>query len=165
MRTSPARRETTMIRLRRACVRPLRGSPADPITVRTPFTVEFEYWKLVAQAVSGGGSLRVQRARNPPFRHLLARNPAPAGLLRSWFEVPGDLLNTGTHRMEFSFELAGGETLIWDNLLVFNVQDAHDLRGLFHGAWPGALRPNLKWTTEQIEALPDPPNVNRIRQT
>ncbi len=152
------------IRLRRACVRPSRGSPADPITVRTAVTVEFEYWKLVPKGYLEVGVYVYNEHGIHLFGTCWSGTP-PAGLLRSWFEVPGDLLNTGAHRVEFSFELAGGETLIWDNLLVFNVQDAHDLRGLFHGAWPGALRPNLKWTTEQIEALPDPPNVNRIRQT
>ena len=38
-----------MIRLHRARVRPLHGFPADQLTVRTPFAVEFECWKLAAR--------------------------------------------------------------------------------------------------------------------
>ena len=34
------------IRLRRACVRPCTVPRRDPITVRTPVVVEFEYWKI-----------------------------------------------------------------------------------------------------------------------
>jgi hypothetical protein len=45
--------------------------------------------------------------------------------------VPGDLLNTGTRRIEFAIDVAGGVAeLHWDDLLVFDVLDAGDLRGL-----------------------------------
>jgi lipopolysaccharide transport system ATP-binding protein len=147
-----------IIRPRRACVRPLDGSPADRITVRTPFVVEFEYWKLVEQ-----GTLELGVKVYNEHGTLLfctwwpGDRPVPAGLLRSWFVVPGDLLNAGTHRIEFAIEVAGGVAeLHWDDLLVFDVLDAGDLRGLYHGDWPGAVRPNLQWTTEQIEAPPGP---------
>jgi hypothetical protein len=82
---------------------------------------------------------------------MLDEPPAPAGLLRSWFVVPGDLLNNGTHRIEMGVCHAGAAVLCPNSLLAFDVHDAvSDQRGLYHGAWPGALRPNLEWTTEQI---------------
>jgi hypothetical protein len=120
--------------------------------------VGFEYWKLDAQASLELG-VKVYNERGI---HLFTTwwpgdRLVPAGLLRSWFVVPGDLLNTGTHRIEFAIEVAGGiAELHWDNLLVFEVLDAGDLRGLYHGDWPGAVRPDLKWTTEPMEAPPDP---------
>ncbi len=142
-----------MIRLRRACVRPLTGSPADQITVRTPFVVEFEYWKLVAQ-----GTLELGvKFYNEHGIHLfntwwLGEPTTPVGLLRSWFVVPGDLLNTGTHRIHLGVCVGRTDVLNLEDFLVFDVQDASDLRGRYHGDWPGAVRPNLQWTTEQIEA-------------
>ena len=146
------------VRLRRACVRPLNGSPADQITVRTPFVVEFEYWKLVEQGTLELGVKVYDEHGVHLFNTWWSGEPTtPAGLLRSWFVVPGDLLNTGTHRIEFAIEVAGGVAeLHWDDLLVFDVLDAGDLRGLYHGDWPGAVRPKLQWATEQIEAPPGP---------
>ena len=144
-----------MIRLRRACVRPLHGSPSDPITVRTPFVVEFEYWKLLPQ----DSLILSADVYNQHGIHLFntwdrCTSGERSGLLRSWFVVPGDLLNNGTHRIELTAWL--GETSMvfgWDDLLVFDVHDAaSDMRGLYHGAWDGAVRPNLEWKTEQIGA-------------
>jgi len=144
-----------MLRLHRACVRPLNGSPDDSITVRTPLVVEFEYWKLFA-----GGSLELGVNVNNEHGILLfstgwpSDRPVPAGLVRSWFEVPGDLLNTGTHRIAFAMEGAGGiAELYWEDLLVFDVLDASDLRELYHRDWPGAVRPQLEWKTEQLAPL------------
>lgn len=147
-----------MFRLRRVCVRPLNGSPSDLITVRTPLVVEFEYWKLVPRV---GLDLGVD-VYNEYGIHLFNTGrygdpPAPAGLLRSWFVVPGDLLNSGTHRIHLgAYQGGSDELLYWEDLLVFEVHDtASDLRGAFHGRLDGAVRPYLEWKTEQIAALPD----------
>jgi lipopolysaccharide transport system ATP-binding protein len=146
------------VRLHRACVRPLNGSPADRITVRTPFIVEFEYWKLVEQNTLELGVNVYNEHGIHLFNTWCSGGPTtPAGLLRSWFIVPGDLLNTGAHRIEFAMEVAGGiAELHFDNLLTFEILDAGDLRGLYHGDWPGAVRPALKWTTEPMAAPPKP---------
>jgi lipopolysaccharide transport system ATP-binding protein len=143
-----------MIRLRRACVRPLNGSAGDQITVRTPFVVEFEYWKLVAHATLELGVNVYDEHGTLLFSTWWPTDqPVPAGLLRSWFVVPGDLLNTGTHRIHLGLHVAEpAEPISLEDLLVFDVLDADDLRGMYHGVWPGAVRPNLQWTTEQIEA-------------
>jgi lipopolysaccharide transport system ATP-binding protein len=146
-----------MLRLHRACVRPLNGSPADRITVRTPFVVEFEYWKLVAQVgVELGVNVYDEHGIHLFTTWWPSDRPVPAGLLRSSFVVPGDLLNTGTHRIHLGVCAGRTDVLDLEDFLVFDVQDAGDLRELYHGDWPGALRPNLQWTTEQIEVLPGP---------
>jgi len=143
-----------MVRLHRACVRPLNGSPSDPITVRTPFVVEFEYWKLVSHVsldldvgvYNENGMLLFDTA-------WFGRPPAPTGLLRSWFVVPGDLLNNGTHRIELVIG-SGTSNVAFnsEDLLIFDVHDASsDLRGMYHDVWPGAVRPHLEWKTEQID--------------
>jgi lipopolysaccharide transport system ATP-binding protein len=85
-------------------------------------------------------------------------SPAPAGLLRSSFIVPADLMNNGTYRLRLVVFLNGiGATVAadWEDLLVFEIQDAaSELRGAFHGDWPGVVRPNLAWKTELLEPLP-----------
>jgi len=151
-----------LFRLRRASVRPANGSPADPITVRTPFVVEFEYWKLVPHVSLDLGVYVYNEQGIPLFETgWYGEPPAPAGLLRSWFLVPGDLLNNGTHRIELRVCLGGiAEVFRLDNLLVFDIHDASDLQGLYLGAWYGAMRPHLKWTTEQIDLSSGPAGVH-----
>jgi len=67
-------------------------------------------------------------------------------------------MNNGTYRLRLVVFLNGiGATGVadWEDLLVFEIHDAaSELRGAFHGQWPGALRPNLLWQTELLEPLP-----------
>jgi lipopolysaccharide transport system ATP-binding protein len=142
-----------MFRLRRACVRPLNGSPSDPITVRTPFVVEFEYWKLDPEVdLELSVDIYNEHGIHLLTTEMFGKPPAPAGLLRSWFVVPGDLLNNGTHQIELGFYRDRTTPLFrMGDPLVFDVHDASDLRGLFHGPWPGAVRPYFQWMTEHID--------------
>jgi lipopolysaccharide transport system ATP-binding protein len=146
-----------LFRLRRACVRPVSGSPADPITVRTPFVVQFEYWKLIPH-VSLELGVDVYDERGTYLFHTgkYGQPPAPSGLLRSWFVVPGDLLNNGTYRIHLGVFLGGSTQVFYlEDLLVVEILDAtSELRGMYHGAWEGALRPYLEWRTEILEADP-----------
>ncbi|MBV9086345.1 MAG: ATP-binding cassette domain-containing protein [Acidobacteriaceae bacterium] len=144
-----------VFRLRRACVRPLKGSPSDPITVRTSFVVEFEYWKR-APNVSLELCVDFHNEHGVYLFNtgIYGQPRMPAGLLRSSFIVPGDFLNNGTHRIDLAVDVgAVSEVLCLDSLLVFEVHDVgSDLRAGYHGAWPGAIRPALQWTTEQLDS-------------
>ncbi len=150
-----------MIRLHRARVRPLNGSPTDQLTVRTSLIVEFECWKLAPLT-------RLDLAAEVYNEHGVSvfattenrDSPAPAGLLRSSFIVPADLMNNGTYRLRLVVFLNGvGANAVadWEDLLAFEIHDtASELRGAYSGHWPGALRPNLVWKTELLEPLPAP---------
>jgi lipopolysaccharide transport system ATP-binding protein len=146
-------------RLHRARTRPLDPAFSDQLTVRSSFAVEFEFWKLAAQChlvlaveVFNEHSVEVfATAEN-------AESPSPAGLLRSSFIVPADLMNNGTYRLRLSVLLNGISGAViaeWEDLIAFEIHDAaSELRGAYHGDWPGALRPNLVWKTELLEPLP-----------
>jgi lipopolysaccharide transport system ATP-binding protein len=146
-----------MIRLRRACVRPQHGSSQDRLTVRTPLVAEFEYWKLaphscldlVAEVFNEHGVM-VFSAIN------VEEASSPAGLLRSSFLVPADLMNNGTYRINLSVYLGEvTEIAYWEDIVAFEVHDvASELRGHYHDDWPGSVRPRLKWKTERLEPLP-----------
>ena len=75
----------------------------------------------------------------------------PAGLIKTFGQIPGDLLNTGVHRIELIVAQNGSEAiLVCTDLLAFEVSDSLALRGCFYGEWPGAVRPNIEWTTEVL---------------
>ena len=153
-----------LIRLHRARVRPQHGEIHDQITVRTPFAVEFEYWKFTANtSLDLGVEVFNEYGINVFTTGKLGAPPEPAGLLRSSFLVPADLMNNGTYRIHLIVFLGGSIALIdWEDIVTFEVHDAaSELRGAYHDFWPGTVRPNLEWNTKLIEPLPMVYRANR----
>ena len=147
------------VRLHAARVRPLDGSSSDPITIQTPFVMEFEYWNLEPGAhlnlslllYNEQGILVLNTGPvNEPVWH---GKPFPKGLFRSVCHIPGDLLNDGTYRVEL-LVVKDQSVIIYqhDDTLTFSVHEtAEDRKGAWYGKWPGAVRPNLQWSTEAID--------------
>ena len=154
METAPG---NDAIRLRKASVRPLHGSSQEQITVRTPLAVEFEYWKLTANTSFDLAAEVFNEHGVTVFATAqMGEPPTPAGLQRSTFIVPADLMNNGIYRIRLHV-LTGGVTVvvIWDDVVAFEVHDAASgLRGYYHDSWPGTLRPHLEWKTEFVQTLP-----------
>lgn len=142
------------VRLRSARVRAEDSAAQNRITVRTPFVVELEYWKLVANAELGLVAEVFNEHGINVFTTARWTEPTgPAGRLRAWFRVPGDLMNNGTYRINVTMTLGSADDfLYWEDLVAFEVHDIpSELRGSYHDFWPGAVRPHLQWTTELIE--------------
>jgi lipopolysaccharide transport system ATP-binding protein len=151
---------TDGVRLHGARVRPEDGSPSDPITVRTPFVMEFEHWSLRPGARPSPSVALYNEQGIVVFTSGPAFDPAggerkdPAGLYRQVCRVPGDLLNDGTYRVALYISKDGKTVLKEDELLTFDVRDAVETRHGWHGKWVGAVRPMLDWNTEIIETGP-----------
>jgi lipopolysaccharide transport system ATP-binding protein len=146
------------VRIRRACVRPTNGSPPDPITIRTPLVLEFEYWNLepgahlnLSLSLFNENGVEVF-ATGPVHEPVWHGRPFPAGLFRSACHVPGDLLNDGTYRVVLRVVNQGRGVFRYGDILSFEVRDAVEMRGSWYGKWPGAVRPDLEWSTELVEA-------------
>jgi lipopolysaccharide transport system ATP-binding protein len=145
------------VRLRRVCVKPADGSPPDAITVQTPLMLEFEYWNLEPDARLNL-SLHLYNQQGItvfntfPVRELVWNGRAfPIGLFRTTCYVPGNLLNDGVHRILLLVVKDQGIVVFSVNdALVFNVLDAIERRGDWHGKWEGAVRPDLEWATEYL---------------
>ena len=76
----------------------------------------------------------------------------PKGLFRSTFQIPGDLLNDGTHRVQLI--IVKDQSLHFfrvDDILIFDVEDMLEKRTGWYGKWIGAVRPKLLWETELVE--------------
>jgi lipopolysaccharide transport system ATP-binding protein len=158
------------VRIRRACVRPENGSASDQITIRTPFVMEFEYWNLKPNAYLNlsvhlyNEQGIVVFATGPVREPVWHGHPFPVGLFRSMFHVPGDLLNDRIHRVGL-LVVRDQENGIYfyDDILVFDVHDVAEKGKAWYGKWPGAVRPNLEWSTELVEA--DKPSVLPVRRS
>jgi lipopolysaccharide transport system ATP-binding protein len=149
------------IRLRRVCLRPEKSEPSDPITMRTPIVIEFEFWNLVPetrlilnfQLLNEQGI--VAFASNPTDQTGWHGHPSPRGLFRSRCYIPGDLLKAGQYRVLLSV-IKDDSYVIYkhEDALVFEVQDSAELRRGWYGEMVGIVRPLLRWTTELIESQP-----------
>lgn len=153
IKTAPGNEQ---IRIRRASARPAGDSTTQPITVSTPVVMEFEFWNLVPGAYLNLSVVIKNEEGYPIFNTasggepVWSSQPCPAGLFRSRFYIPADLLNDGTHRVHLYVVKEQTEVIYnTEDILVFDVQeDTSERRSAWFGKWIGAVRPNLKWETE-----------------
>ena len=134
------------------------GASTDEITVRTPFLIEFEYWKLDANAdLVACAQIFNEHGLSVFTAATVGQPPTPSGLLRRYFFVPADFMNIGTSECELVmyFSGSGMEPACWEDVATFEVHDVvSELRGEYNGEWPGVVRPRFEWKTELLEPLP-----------
>jgi lipopolysaccharide transport system ATP-binding protein len=138
----------------RARIRPVGGAPTDIITVRTPLELQFEYRHMRPGRQLGLGFALFNEqgillfTTGTNFRPESDERGVPAGDYRCVCYVPADLLNDGMHRVSVYVTRNGQTVVQHEDALVFDVHDAVDLRGGWHGKWVGAVRPMLEWDEE-----------------
>jgi lipopolysaccharide transport system ATP-binding protein len=139
------------------------GRPGEPLSVRTPFGIEIDYWNMrdgarLALSIHLHTELGVLIfSAGLPQEEVFGGEPMPAALFRDRCDIPGDLLNDGVHRVEL-YVMRGPEVVYHDpDLLLFEVADSTHRRGAWYGKWPGAIRPKLPWTTELVATLSGAP--------
>jgi lipopolysaccharide transport system ATP-binding protein len=153
---TPATLDGQKVGLHRVGVCPEDGSSADPITIHTPFRIEFEYWNTdptshlsVSFGLYNEHDVLVFDIASP-FEPDWREKPAPAGLLRTCCHIPGDLINDGLYRISLIILQDQVPIISEPEALVFHVHDSPTIeRGGWYGKWPGAIRPMLPWEVNQ----------------
>jgi lipopolysaccharide transport system ATP-binding protein len=80
--------------------------------------------------------------------------PLPRGLFRDVCHVPGNLLNNGVHRVKLVVVEDSAHVIHrMEDVLMFEVRDVSEKRDGWYGEWQGAVRPRLRWDTEQVDGL------------
>jgi len=78
--------------------------------------------------------------------------PRPVGIIRHTAEIPGDFLNAGSYYINMLIvKDASTGILFQNNVVAFEVVEG-EVVGNWYGRLPGAVRPQLKWMSEVIEA-------------
>ncbi len=147
------------VRIKLASIGPCEASPSRDITVRSELAIELQYWNLTPKRFMNV-SLQLYNDREIlVFSSVSLNDPNwrsinfSQGLYRSVCHIPGDFLNNGNYRVDVMFVRNESEIIaVIHNLLAFTVADSAELRGNYHGPWPGAVRPNLRWQTDVVEA-------------
>ncbi|HEY3488885.1 MAG TPA: ABC transporter ATP-binding protein [Candidatus Deferrimicrobiaceae bacterium] len=140
------------VRLLGARVVPEDGSPADAMTIRVPFLLEFAFRVLVPfqsfyvsiHFKSAGGDV--------VFRSGDRAAPIAPGRYRSVCHIPADLLNGGKFTVDLFF-MRDGNTVLFkqERPIMFNVFDSEPEPGDYVGGHPGFVRPLLRWQTGKAE--------------
>jgi len=156
------------VRVRRAAIVPAVAEFEDHFTVRTRLRVEFEYWNLVAGSPLEIAVIIRTEEGYPIFSTSSGRwteQSLPAGLYRSSFEIPGDLLNDGVHRLELNIR-RNERQLVYrlDDVLVFDVLDSTEERNGSFGKSIGAVRPPLAWQNLLLEEQLEPDTPPRVAE-
>ena len=142
-------------------IRAQNGEGPEDITIQAPLTIEIEYWNLKSGAhlnLSMGlfNEEGVRVLNTVPIDEPVWHGRAfPAGLFKSVCQIPGNLLNDGIYRLLLLVVQDQGTVIyLHEDILVFEVRDVVDEnRGGWYGKWPGAVRPNLVWSTELMEPV------------
>jgi lipopolysaccharide transport system ATP-binding protein len=146
-----------LVRLHSARIRPADGSPQDSITIETDLVLEIEYWNLVQGArielfvairtLEGTTAFGTGSGGEPGW----GNREYPAGLYRKECHIPGRLLNNGEYRVELLVIRDDTDVILkQEDLAVFSVRNVVTPGVGWHGAWPGVVRPALRWKTRWI---------------
>jgi lipopolysaccharide transport system ATP-binding protein len=135
------------VELRKASVFPAGGRPEDPIDVKTPFCVEFEFavaettqpTALGLQLVDEQGTLIFDVGSGKPAA------PFEAGSSKIRCKIPGDLLNNGSYRLGVTLHQQGRVVLQCPEFASLDILDSETDRAGWFGNWPGAIRPRFQW--------------------
>jgi lipopolysaccharide transport system ATP-binding protein len=146
------------VRLHRIAVQPEDGRLGDMISMQTPVRIEVEYWNLLP-AVHLHATLHVYNDQGiiafttgadvdpDPLLHV----QPPTGLFRSVCHIPGNLLNSGFHRVGLFLVRSNlAATYRLDEAIGFEVVDNKERGFAWFGKEPGVLCPHLHWSTEYL---------------
>ena len=154
----PAAPGNDEIRLSEASVRPVDGLNTDPISVTQAFVMAFVIRNLKdntrlnlnVQLFNEKEILVFETAPVHETRWL--HRPFPAGLFRFRCTIPGNLLNSGLHRVVL-FVTKNEDIILHkeEDILMFEIVDSVENRAGWYGSWEGVVRPILDWETDLLE--------------
>jgi len=149
-----------LVKLHAVRVRDQQGQVVDSIDIRSPMSIEIEYWYA-------GGTARPSanlHLYNDEGTCLFAtsdfvserwqQGPRPAGLLRSRVHLPGNFLAEGRVIIRYAAVSSFNPTAVHameQDAVSFQVVDKSEgdgVRGPYANEWPGVVRPMLTWELE-----------------
>ncbi len=139
-----------IVRLHRVAVRSENGRPSNSLTMETPFRVEVDYWNLLPDAhLHVTLHVHTEEGLVAFTTGTLNRSALPMGLFRSVCHIPGNLLNSGRHRLVVLFVKDTSSVICsHESGVSFDIFDLRQREGAYYGKEPGVVQPVLQWATE-----------------
>jgi lipopolysaccharide transport system ATP-binding protein len=127
----------------------------ERITVYSPLKLTFEYWNLIPNNHLNLSLVIYNIEDICIFNSTSEPQTFCSGLIRFVCHVPSHFLNNTIYRVRLLIVKDTSIPLLDENNLVtFEIHDV-PRQGNWYGKWIGVVRPNLKWTAEVLEPLPE----------
>jgi lipopolysaccharide transport system ATP-binding protein len=137
------------VRITRISIRAAEPGEARLITMETPVAVDLEY----ARVRTGGRVHLTFHLINEDETVVLTTSagdcPSEPGTYRARCVLPGNLLNSGGHRLRLLFVEDGSRvTRVEESIASFSVADTRERAGGWMGREPSAVQIPLSWSVE-----------------
>jgi lipopolysaccharide transport system ATP-binding protein len=140
-----------LIRFKKVALVPQLAAPDAPLDIRTPFTVQFEFWHMTEEALLSTNLVLFSNGGECIFDVPSAAVVCQKGVVAGECTIPGNFLNDGAYYISL-FVVKDTTTSLYDyeNCLSFELED---YRGeiKWYGKWWGAVRPLLPFRLTQAE--------------
>jgi lipopolysaccharide transport system ATP-binding protein len=141
------------IRIKKVSVEPELLNPLDPIDIRTPLHVKFEFWNLVDDLNLCVGVHLFTLAGECIFDVPSPVVDIQKGLLQGHCLIPGNFLNDGSYFISLIFVKNTSEQLYYhEECVSFDVEDFREKMD-WYGKWMGYVRPQFPFTLEMKENI------------
>jgi len=139
------------IRFKKVELIPHKNSPTDPLDIRTPLTIKFQFWNL-----TGHTSLSIGLHLFSYGGECIFDIPSPSrffdkGLIEGECTIPGNFLNDGSYFISLIIVKDTSMQLFYfEECISFDLEDYRgDIQ--WYGKWMGAVRPAFPFRIEQTE--------------
>jgi lipopolysaccharide transport system ATP-binding protein len=140
-----------LIRIKSMKITPENNNSNHDISVNTNSYIECEFWVFSKIKRMINLSMHLYNLEGDCiFASCSPSCELEEGIYRKTCYIPGNLLNDGAYTMSMMFVENESICLYkFDDALTFEVKDYREING-WHGKWPGAVRPLLRWDIEKI---------------
>jgi len=141
------------IRFKRVQIIPQQVGPDEPLDIRVPLTVKFEFWNLLDEALLSTNIVLFSNGGECIFDVPSAAVVCQQGVVAGECTIPGNFLNDGAYYISL-FVVKDTTTALYDyeNCLSFELEDYRgDIK--WYGKWWGAVRPLLPFSLTQTESV------------
>jgi lipopolysaccharide transport system ATP-binding protein len=122
----------------------------EPITVRTPLTVRFKFWNLIAGQNLCVGLHLFNSSRECIFDVCSQPANYDRGLVEGECQIPGDFLNDGSYFFSLIFVKDTSVELFYlEECLAMEVEDFRENMN-WYGKWTGYVRPRFPFVMKQV---------------
>ncbi|MGC1240647.1 MAG: ABC transporter ATP-binding protein [Chryseosolibacter sp.] len=129
---------------------PQLKNEGDPIDIRTPLSVRFKFWNLIAEQNICVGLHLFTTGRECVFDISSTPQEYNKGLVEGQCDIPGNFLNDGSYYFSLIFvKDTSVELFYFEECLSVEVQD-YRVNMNWYGKWSGYVRPKFPFRMRQF---------------
>jgi lipopolysaccharide transport system ATP-binding protein len=122
----------------------------DPIDIRTPLTIKFQFWNQAGDVNLCTGLHLFTQSGECIFDVCSVPADYHKGLMHGQCEVPGNFLNDGSYYFSLIFVKDTSKELFYlEECLSFDVEDYREGMN-WYGKWSGYVRPKFPFTLQNV---------------